>query len=202
LLQDIFGVEVPVHAILSPTGNPARWAQTIEAELNRQPTGMPTFAAVHGKGARQISAVDVDVAAFIDADILKRATLEPPPAVSERVLLTGATGFLGRFLCLEWLEQLTATGGKLICLVRAPHHAAAIRRLASVFAGADSTLERRYRSLVEQHLEVVVGDVAEERLGLGADEFDRLAHEADRIVHPAALVNHVFDAIHTGPTNR
>ena len=35
------------------------------------------------------------------------------------VLLTGATGFLGRFLALEWLERLAPVGGKLICLVRA-----------------------------------------------------------------------------------
>jgi fatty acid CoA ligase FadD9 len=33
--------------------------------------------------------------------------------------LTGATGFLGRFLALEWLERLAPVDGKLICLVRA-----------------------------------------------------------------------------------
>jgi fatty acid CoA ligase FadD9 len=35
------------------------------------------------------------------------------------VLLTGATGFLGRYLALEWLERMDLVDGKLICLVRA-----------------------------------------------------------------------------------
>ncbi len=39
---------------------------------------------------------------------------------------------------------------------------------------------------------MVVGDVAEARLGLDRETFDRLAGEVDRIVHPAALVNHVL----------
>jgi fatty acid CoA ligase FadD9 len=105
--------------------------------------------------------------------------------------LTCATGFLGRFMCLEWLERLSASGGKLICLVRAADEAAARRRLASVFEG-DQALEHRFAALAEDHLEVVVGDVAESRLGLGAAEFDRLAGKVDRIVHPGALVNHVL----------
>lgn len=35
------------------------------------------------------------------------------------VLLTGATGFLGRFLCLDWMEWLAPRGGKVICIIRA-----------------------------------------------------------------------------------
>ena len=35
------------------------------------------------------------------------------------MLLTGATGFLGRYLALEWLERMDLVDGKVICLVRA-----------------------------------------------------------------------------------
>ena len=80
--------------------------------------------------------------------------------------------------------------------MRAADHAAATRRLDAVFDGLDPALEQRYHGLADQHLEVVVGDVAERRLGLSAAEFDRLADEVDRIVHPAALVNHVLDYEH------
>ena len=34
-------------------------------------------------------------------------------------LVTGATGFLGRYLALEWLERMSLVGGKVIALVRA-----------------------------------------------------------------------------------
>ena len=46
--------------------------------------------------------------------------------------------------------------------------------------------------LARDHVEVVVGDVAEPFLGLDPPLFDRLAGEVDRIVHSAALVNHVL----------
>ena len=35
------------------------------------------------------------------------------------MLLTGATGFLGRYLALDWLERMDLVDGKVIALVRA-----------------------------------------------------------------------------------
>ena len=108
------------------------------------------------------------------------------------MLLTGATGFLGRFLCLEWMERLSTIGGRLICLVRAPDHESATRRLTAAFEGDDPVLEQRFHQLAGEHLEIIVGDVADPRLGLDDAAYDRLAAEVDRIVHPAALVNHML----------
>jgi fatty acid CoA ligase FadD9 len=192
LLQDIFGVSLPVNSILSPAGNPQQWARAIEATLEHADGDRPTFAKIHGEGARQINVKDLDIAAFLDDGTIGQVPLAPPSDESRTVLVTGATGFLGRFLCLEWLERMAATGGKVICLVRAVDHEAATRRLASVFEGVDPDLEQRYRRLSAEHLEVVVGDAAEIRLGLSTDDFDRLADEVDRILHCGALVNHVL----------
>jgi fatty acid CoA ligase FadD9 len=192
LLEDIFGVALPVNSILSPAGNAKQWARAIEAELLSGRSATPTFAAVHGEGARQLNAADLDVVRFIDAQTLEHAPLDPPTDVPRTVLLTGATGFLGRFLCLEWLERLATSDGKLICLIRGADQESASRRLDAAFEGADPALRERFRTLAAEHLEVVVGDVAEARLGLTDVEFARLADEVDRIVHPAALVNHVL----------
>jgi fatty acid CoA ligase FadD9 len=191
MLEDIFGVVLPVNAILSPAGNPEHWARAIESALEEDASGLATFAQVHGPGARLIRAADLDLPAFFPVDTLGRQPKEAAPSVSSCVLLTGATGFLGRFMCLEWLERLSQIDGKLICLVRANDETAARRRLAAAFQG-DPALEQRFAGLTQQHLEVVVGDVAESRLGLSAEEFDRLAGEVDRIAHPGALVNHVL----------
>jgi fatty acid CoA ligase FadD9 len=46
--------------------------------------------------------------------------------------------------------------------------------------------------LADEHLEVVVGDVAEVRLGVDSLTWDRLAQSVDLIVHSAAMVNHVL----------
>jgi fatty acid CoA ligase FadD9 len=191
LLQDIFGVSVPVNMLLSPAGSPALWARTIEAEWSQGGFARPTFGKIHGPGARQLDATDLDIANVLGRDSLDRASMAEPAAQSRTVLVTGATGFLGRFLCLEWLERVAATGGKVVCLVRAADHDAATRRLAEAFS-ADPELLAQYRQLSEGRLEVVVGDVSEPRLGLGSADFDRLADEVDRIVHPAALVNHML----------
>src|SRR5262249_8056607 len=150
-----------------PAGNPEQWARAIEGALARDASNLATFDEVHGARARRIRAMDLDVTGFVDVDTVGRVAVEAPPAVSNRVLLTGATVFRVRFMCLEWLERLSASDGTLFCLVRAADGAAARRRLASAFSG-DPTLERRFAALAEDHLEVVVGDVAERRLGLPA----------------------------------
>jgi fatty acid CoA ligase FadD9 len=193
LLEDVFGVPVPVNGILSPAGNLARWAGAIDAE--REDDGAqarPTVAGIHGANARQLRASDLDIGNFLSRQVLDNAPMGEPSAQSRIVLVTGATGFLGRFLCLEWMARLAPISGMVFCLVRATDHGAATHRLADAFSG-DPALQRRFTELAEASLEVVVGDVGEPRLGLSDEQFDRLAREVDRIVHPAALVNHMLD---------
>src|ERR1700739_607442 len=121
------------------------------------------------------------------------ATPRPGPSGQVRtVWLPGATGFLGRFLALEWLERLSLVGGKLICLVRAKDDEAARERLDKTFQSGDPALLAHYRHLAGEHLEVIVGDKGQANLGLDPQTWQRLADTADPIVDPAALVNHVL----------
>lgn len=201
LLQTMFGVAMPVDAVLSPVGTPREWAARIEAQLADGRPRSATFADVHGAGSRHLRAADLHLTAFLDPASLVR----PPADVSESrpptVLLTGATGFLGRFLLLELLEQVAVDGGRVVCLVRAPDQATAVRRLGAVFTGSDPRLEERYRSLAHDRLDVIPGDLAEVGLGLDEVQQARLAREIDRIVHTAGLVNHVLDYEHLFPSN-
>jgi fatty acid CoA ligase FadD9 len=192
LLENIFGVPVPASTILSPVGNPRHWADAIEGALARQGSELPTFEAVHGPSARQIRSADLSITRFIKGPGRSYTPIQLAPEVPNRVLLTGATGFLGRFVCLEWLERQAATGGTLTCLVRAAGHPAAQQRLASVFEGGDPLMAARFAELARDHLEVIAGDVGQPRLGLGIAEFDELARTVDRVVHPGALVNHAL----------
>ncbi|MFE9320803.1 carboxylic acid reductase [Nocardia sp. NPDC052278] len=193
LLQDIFGVEVPVSVVISPAGSLQTLAGYIETRRTVTDT-RPTFAAVHGAGATEIRASDLRLDRFIDAATLDAAAKLPEPVDAEptTVLLSGATGYLGRFLCLDWLERLAALGGRLICIVRAADEAAARRRLADTFDTGDEYLLRHYRELAANHLEVLVADLGEYRLGLDDDTWQRLVDQVDAIVHPGALVNHML----------
>ena len=195
LLHEIFDIDVPVGVIVSPASDLASLADYIEAE--RQPgTKRPTFASVHDRPKGPIveaHARDLTLDKFIDPQTLAQApSLSGPSSEVRTVLLTGATGFLGRYLALEWLERMDLVDGKVICLVRAKDDDAARERLDKTFDSGDPELLRHYRELAANHLEVLAGDKGEANLGLDQQTWQRLADTVDLIVDPAALVNHVL----------
>jgi fatty acid CoA ligase FadD9 len=192
LLHEIFDIDVPVGVIVSPASDLAALAAYIEAE--RQPGAKrPTFASVHGRDTTEVHAGDLTLDKFIDAKTLAAAASLPGPSAEVRtVLLTGATGFLGRYLALEWLERMELVDGKLICLVRAKDDTAARDRLDKTFDTGDAELLRHYQEVAADHLEVIAGDKGEADLGLDPQTWQRLADTVDLIVDPAALVNHVL----------
>ncbi|MCV7420877.1 carboxylic acid reductase [Mycobacterium yunnanensis] len=192
LLHDIFGVDVPVGVIVSPASDLASIAAYVEA----QRTGgskRPTYDAIHGRDATVVRAADLTLDRFVDADTLAAAASLPHASSEVRtVLLTGATGFLGRYLALEWLERMDLVDGKVICIVRAKSDDEARRRLDDTFDSGDPALLEHYRALAADHLEVFAGDKGEANLGLDDATWQRLADTVDLIVDPAALVNHVL----------
>ena len=194
-LEDIFGVEIPVNSIISPAGNPRRWAKLIEEALSSS-SDMPTCTKIHGRGARVLHARDLAMDRFMDAHTLANIPKGAPVAETRTVLLTGANGFLGHMLALEWMEKVAPLNGKVICLIRAGSDAAARKRVDDVFCGVDAALEKHYRALAAKHLDVIAGDIAEPRFGLSAKAWERLANDVDHIVHPGALVNHVLTYEH------
>ncbi|MEU7144110.1 carboxylic acid reductase [Nocardia sp. NPDC046473] len=191
LLNETFGVEVPVDVIISPANNLREIAKYIETERDSS-AKRPTFTSVHGAGS-QILAADLTLDKFIDGRTLAAAdTIPHAPVPAQTVLLTGANGYLGRFLCLEWLERLDKSGGKLICIVRGTDAAAARKRLDAAFDSGDPKLVTHYQELAARNLEVLAGDIGDPDLGLDEPTWQRLADTVDLIIHPAALVNHVL----------
>jgi fatty acid CoA ligase FadD9 len=192
LLHEIFGVDVAVGVIVSPASDLASIAAYIEAE-RAGGSKRPTYDVIHGRDAVEVHASDLTLDKFIDAETLS-ATASLPGHASEvrAVLLTGATGFLGRYLALEWLERMDLVDGKLICIIRAKDDAAARERMDKTFDSGDPKLLEHYRTLAADHLEVFAGDKGEANLGLDDDTWQRLAGTVDLIVDPAALVNHVL----------
>jgi len=151
------------------------------------------FAAVHGRDATEARAADLRLDKFIDAVTLTAAPRLPGPSAEVRtVLLTGATGFLGRYLVLEWLRRLELVDGRLICLVRANSDEDARRRLDKTFDSGDPRLLADYQELAADHLQVIAGDKEDANLGLDQQRWKWLADTVDLIVDSAALVNGVL----------
>ena len=192
LLGEIFDVEVPVGLLMSAATDMGAIADHIES-VRSGADAVPTFASVHGANASTVRASDLTLEKFLDADLIEAAaSLPSAPETPTTVLLTGANGYLGRFLCLEWLERLDEVDGTLVCIVRGRDTADARRRLETVFDSGDERLSAHFRDLASRRLEVLAGDIASPRFGLDETTWTRLAQVVDRIVHPAALVNHVL----------
>ncbi|WP_405625389.1 amino acid adenylation domain-containing protein [Streptomyces sp. NBC_00016] len=100
----------------------------------------------------------------------------------ERILLTGATGFVGVHLLAE---LLTSTGAEIVCPVRAPSPAAATERVRQA-------LDTHWIDLTDaarDRITTVPADLARPRLGLDEEEFTALAGTCDAILHNAANVS-------------
>lgn len=195
LLTDIYGVEVPVGVVVDPTGDLLSIANHIQRHRDSDAL-WPTYASVHGSlhdaDSSEVNAGDLTLDKFIDDDVLQTAMLLPRPTGEVRtVLLTGATGFLGRFLGMKWLQALADSGGTLVCLTRAVDATQARQRIEAALE-SDSELLERFRTLAKGHLEVLAGDIGEPYLGLDSTTWQRLSQTVDLIVHPAAHVNHVL----------
>jgi thioester reductase-like protein len=149
--------------------------------------------SVHGRDTAEAHARDLTLDKFLDATTLSGAPRLPGPSAEVRtVLLTGATGFLGRYLALQWLEQLQQVEGTLICLVRGQSNEDARRRLDSIFDTGDPELLAHYRELAASHLKVIAGDKGETDLGLDQQTWQWLTETVDLIVDSAAVVNGVL----------
>lgn len=100
------------------------------------------------------------------------------------VFLTGATGFLGAFILRDLLDREERVA-KVICLVRASDDAKALSRLRDSASGRGVWNEKWVET---SRVEVVKGDLDQERFGLDEATWQRIAEEADAIVHNGALV--------------
>ncbi|MGV0837953.1 amino acid adenylation domain-containing protein [Mycolicibacterium thermoresistibile] len=158
----------------------------------RSDRAVVTFESVHGADPAEVHAGDLTLDKFIAAATLRTAPELPRPTGQvQTVLLTGATGFLGRYLLLEWLRKLRRVDDTVICLVRGASDEDARRRLEATF-DTDPVLRRHFRELAAERLQVVAGDKGARNLGLDEQTWRNLAERVDLIVDSAAFVNSVL----------
>lgn len=101
-------------------------------------------------------------------------------ATPRATLVTGATGFLGRYLVRE---LLTATDLEVVCMARASDHAHARQRVLDALARFDLAPDLLDR------VHAIAGDVSDPLLGQTESQYAVLARRIDRVYHCAAEVN-------------
>lgn len=127
-----------------------------------------------------------------DVDILRRFVREtithPPPADAvspvtfREVFLTGATGFVGRYLLRDLLRQ--NPGLVVYCLVRADSVDEGKKRLQTVLQKADL-----WKEIDQNRIRVVVGDINEHHFGVSDEDFANLCRRIDAVYHFAASLS-------------
>ena len=127
---------------------------------------------------------DLDILRKFVRDSIDRGRPADPvsPAEFREVLLTGATGFIGRFFLYELLRQ--NTGLTVRCLVRADSAAHGRERIHAAMRQAEIWDED-----FDARIEVTVGDIVHPGFGLAPGQFDALCRRIDAVYHLAADIN-------------
>jgi thioester reductase-like protein len=100
------------------------------------------------------------------------------------IFLTGSTGYIGAHVAANLLND---HGASLNVLVRArdPHEAE-----ERVWRGLQLHMEfPAFYEYLQTRIRIFRGDLTSERFGLSTDDYDRLVHTTDSVIHCAASLN-------------
>ena len=167
ILQKKYGWKIPLRALFEHT--------TIESLARAIDTGR--FEEDH------TAYINLKQEAVLDNSIVSGGDSSNFVCHPETIFLTGATGFIGRFLLRELLEKTHAT---IYCLVRALNRQHAFQRLK-----IELDKNNLWKPAYKDRVHAVAGDISEPFFGLNDIEFNQLAKSVDVIYHNATAMNHI-----------
>ena len=118
-------------------------------------------------------------------------------AVSNKILLTGGTGFLGPFLIKSLIEQTSST---IYVLIRSSSQEKAWIKLNEAFE-LSGTMHRMPEDILRERIRLVCGDLSKNNLGLDAGTWNYLSENIDTVYNNGALVNYLFNYERMRSTN-
>lgn len=125
--------------------------------------------------------IDLSREAVLDSTIVMHPASRRGRA--EAILLTGGTGFVGRFLLWQLLKD---TDAKLYCLVRADSQRQAAARLKATLIQWNL-----WQAEFEPRIVALAGDLRAPRLGLDARTYGVVSEQLDAIYHCGTSMNHL-----------
>jgi amino acid adenylation domain-containing protein/thioester reductase-like protein len=159
-------------------------------DIYKSPTLRDLAARIGG------SAIHDDLIDLSKEGVLEQSIVAVPGLRStqrHRILLTGATGFVGRFLLVQLLEDTSAT---LYCIVRGQSEQQAFSRLKSTLSKWNL-----WRLGFERRIVAIPGDLSQPRLGIDETTYQLLSQKIDCIYHCATSMNHLESYAMAKPTN-
>ena len=157
--------------------------QHVEKLAAGQPSNQ-SYGTIHGRNTSVVHAEDLRLEAFLGQAAIESANALPlPSGPAKTVLLTGANGFLGRFLLLDLLERV------------APHDGDVYKRQGA--GGVSKKLSPRDRATVERETPLVLPQVRPGRSGhlLVGDDSDPVKKHGPGTAADLALATHLRDPV-------
>ena len=175
-VADEFGVSVPLRELFAhPTVG--RLAALVDAGGTGDPGAAPAPPAT---GTAAPAGPDLAAEVTLAPEIRAEGPSHPLPE-PERILLTGATGTVGRHLLAR---LLTGTRATVDCLVRAESPEEGVERVRRALAD-----EELWDEAFAERVRAVPGSLGRPGLGLTDADFAALAARTDAIYHCGAVVN-------------
>jgi amino acid adenylation domain-containing protein/FkbH-like protein/thioester reductase-like protein len=135
--------------------------------------------------------VDLSREAALDGELHWKPYTQSAPA--RNVMLTGGTGFVGRFLLAQLLNDTEAT---VYCLVRAESERHGLSRIKATLLRWDL-----WRPEFEHRIVAIPGDLRLPRLGVDKHDYESLCQDIDSIYHCATSMNHLETYAMAKPAN-
>ncbi|MCX4405833.1 thioester reductase domain-containing protein [Streptomyces sp. NBC_01764] len=188
-LEDELGIEIALDDVFAdarPTCLAHRWLSTAGTRPAPAPGVLPAPASRTPRAPAPYSTARPEDLEQILEDLAVADRLpwtgDPEPVPPRRILLTGATGFLGSHMLLDLLRHSDA---HVHCLVRAADEEAAVARLGEAL----KSYELPWSSEVRRRVTVLPGDIRRPHLGLSDELWTTLTQELDSVVGVAAAVD-------------
>lgn len=160
----------------------------IQKELNLEISVRDVFVAPTVRSLVQLmlgNTIQKDTSEMMKDTILnvKPVVEQKPSKTVQTVLLTGCTGFIGRFLLYE---LLTATDYTIYCMLRGKTQTQARERLVRLMQHY-----KLWDEAFSSRVVIVTGDLTKINFGLTETEFMDLACNIDAIYHNGAVANYL-----------
>lgn len=145
-----------------------------------------TMTANHSASARESTddTIDWHNEATIELDTGSANDISTVNGPAGSILLTGATGLLGRFVLNE---LLTHTNAVIYCLVRAQTPEQGFDRIKHTLSKCGLWHDRHAKRII-----AVAGDLTQNQLGLANADYESLSQHTESIIHCGASVNLIY----------
>ena len=144
----------------------------------------PTVGQLAGRiraGVASTEFVRLSTEVVLDDELHPRRPAARPGVAGNGTLLTGSTGFVGRFLLAHLLQNTDVT---VYCPVRAATREQAFFRVRSTLSAWDLWREEFGARIV-----AMPGDLRQPRLGLGSSMYEAVCRDVGIVYHSACSVN-------------